>query len=189
MIHEIKADLKARALHIRETRKKMKEEMRAGRYSMQSDLFYEQRDFRHRHMAYCLLRGRKREEIEQKSNKPIDEDLLKSYLDGYSNHVRIKKGEFNRSAPDPKKLYVVVDDTLPEKYASVQAAHAVAEYMKSHKDWQNGTLVVVKASPVYLQSLAKRGWTQFTEPDLDCRLTAVSHFQEKNWLVQDLRLL
>lgn len=189
MFQEIKADLKARALTIRETKTKVKILQREGEVSGQSELSVLQWDYRHRHVAYSLLRGRTREQIEQSSRRALNEELLKGYIEGYQLHVAIQKGELKRLPSEPKKLYVIVDDTLPYKYASVQAVHAVAEYMKKNRDWANGTLVVLKAGHGHLQRLFERGWVSFTEPDLGGRLTAVSRFQEKDWLVKDLCLL
>ena len=41
-------------------------------------------DFRHRHIAYCMLRGRDYEEIEVFTKNPPDFDLVKSYMDMYN---------------------------------------------------------------------------------------------------------
>lgn len=189
MFQEIKADLKARARLIRETKANVRKAQREGKVSGQSELYALQWDYRHRHVAYSLLRGRTREQVEQFTRRALDEKLLEGFLGGYKLHLAIQKGELKKPPADPKKLYVVVDDTLPYKYASVQAVHAVAEYMKDHKDWPNGTLVVLKAAHNHLQWLFQRGWVSFSEPDLGGRLTAVSRFQEKDFLVKDLRLL
>ena len=65
----LKQELKTLAKHIRElkdTRKKVP-------YGYVPELWNPQFEFRHRHIAYCLLRGRKMQEIEQKTredNKP-----------------------------------------------------------------------------------------------------------------------
>lgn len=189
MIHEIKTDLKIRAERIRTSKTQVRNAQRQGAVSGQSELHQLQWDYRHRHVAYCLLRGRTREQIEQAPRRALDEKLLKSYMDGYRLHVAIKAGSLKKGAPDPKKLYVVVDDTLPYKYASVQAVHAVAEYMKHKSDWPNGTLVVLKASPGHLERLLSWGWVKFHEPDLEGRLTAISCYQEQNWMVKGLPLL
>jgi hypothetical protein len=190
MFFEIKADLKARAKALRTKKEEVKVAQRAGTQSGQSDLIAQQWDYRHRHVAYCLVRGRTMEQIEKNPRRPLNDKLLKSYTEGYRLHVAIKKGELKKGPPDHKRLYVVVDDTLPQKYASVQAAHAVAEYMKIKKDFPNGTLVVLRASPAHVAQLGFHpSWVRFHEPDLEGRLTAVSGFQEKNYLVEGLALL
>lgn len=52
------------------------------------DILAAQRKFRHAHIAYCLLRGRTREQIERPKpeNKP-DETLIAKYLAEYSVEV------------------------------------------------------------------------------------------------------
>ena len=190
MIHEIKADLKVRAAALRAAKTNCKIAQREGKVSTQSEVSALQWDYRHRHVAYCMTRGRERSMIERNPRRPLDEALLKGYLDGYRLHLAIQRGELKKGPPEFRKLYVVVDDTLPRGYASIQAAHAVAEYMKLKKDFPNGTLVVLRASPAHVAQLGYHpAWVRFHEPDLENRLTAVSGYQEKNHLVQGLSLL
>lgn len=72
------------------------------------------------------------------------------------------------------KLYVLVDPNLYQAQRAVQAAHAVAEYMKLHPDtkWDNGTLVLLKAKNI--EEEAKTADAIFTEPYWDNRITAVA---------------
>jgi len=41
-------------------------------------------DFRHKHIAYCMLRGRHYKEIERTTKNPPDFELVSSYMDTYN---------------------------------------------------------------------------------------------------------
>ena len=131
MLKELKTELKALAVRIRKERAEHKAAQRAGTCTYSPDnLSY---TYRHKHIAYCLLRGRTREQIENKvreDNKP-NEDYIQELLVGYKNHIAIKTGTLTRQEPitDLKRLYVIVDETLPRKYAVGQAGHAIAQFM------------------------------------------------------------
>ena len=77
---------------------------------------YARIDYRHKHIAYCLLRGRTYEQIEQKVH---EHNLLKEY------HWK-KIHEIMEKYSDENTLYVVVDGTLSKNQQFVQGAHAVA---------------------------------------------------------------
>lgn len=69
-IKELKTIQKSFALEIKELKNKIKSTQKergsgaAGRE--QADVIVQKSDYRHRHIAYCLLRGRKYEEIENR---------------------------------------------------------------------------------------------------------------------------
>lgn len=67
----VKENLKAEAKVIRETKIELKEAMRngTGAWRLQGQLSSRKREWRHKHIAYCLLKGRKLEEIEFNSWK------------------------------------------------------------------------------------------------------------------------
>ena len=74
---EMKTWLKDKGAEIRELRTEMKNAMRSNSYScgkLQNMLMYETSSFRHHHIAYGLLRGRKYEEIEQYTRKGNEPD-------------------------------------------------------------------------------------------------------------------
>jgi hypothetical protein len=206
---EIKEQLKAMAIKIRKDKAQLKVDMRAGKFSGQSELESLRFEFRHRHVAYCLVRGRTLEQIEPKSKTKLHTGYVQDLVEAYTLHCKIVKGELEKPAtPDPDKLYVIVDDTLPKQYAAVQAMHAVAQFMlrppkeqpekkgllqrlvpdKPEPTWKNGTLVVLKGSQEQIKLLAHRGWVKFEEPDLGGRLTAVAEFKPNDSVVRRLPL-
>jgi hypothetical protein len=65
-IVEIKEMLKSEAKGLRDTKAEIKNGMRDGKYvgSLQSKLASTKYHWRHKHIAYCLLKGRTIEEIE-----------------------------------------------------------------------------------------------------------------------------
>lgn len=75
-----------------------------------------------------------------------------------------------------RKLYILVDQNLSPSQRAVQAAHAVAEYLLTHRDteWDNGTLVLLKVPD--LEPWLKHADAIFREPDLDNRITAIAAY-------------
>jgi hypothetical protein len=120
--------------------------------------------YRHRHVLYCLARGRTLEQCDSGVG------LNMSYI------------EFHLSAmKEDKKLYVVVDSKLPINVQAVQSAHAVAEFMRKHPatTWQNGTLVLLKEDFKYRPWRYKQlpyECAEFCEPDMNNALTAYAVF-------------
>jgi len=125
-------------------------------------------EFRHKHVAYCLARGRTLEQVD--SGKFLDMDRVNWIL--------------KTMQPDHKeKLYVVVNQNLTPSQQAVQSAHAVAEFMKKnpYSLWRNGYLILLKDAPNYGGHM--RGWVsgfceyaEFVEPDLDNKVTAYAIF-------------
>jgi len=204
MLKELKNELKYLAAKIRKDRAEVKANQRAGTYSGQPELEHLRFKFRHKHIAYCLLRGRTREQIEAKvcdHNKP-DEDYIQELVEGYKNHIAILTGTLPRQEPitNLRRLYVIVDETLPYRYAAAQAGHAIAEYMLRNPtpmlgkaSWANEVLILCKAPYSTIKSYAEqraKDWVGFSEPDLGNRLTAVAGVQDvTSWLVKHLPLL
>lgn len=74
-----KEELKVIAARIKETRPKFKEGQRTNdnnAWRMNMQLIKDAYDFRHKHIAYCMLRGRKYEEIER-SFRPYNQPNMK----------------------------------------------------------------------------------------------------------------
>lgn len=121
-------------------------------------------DYRHMHIAYCLFRGRELSQIEAPGSKKLDMGRIKSIL------------ETLQKDPSRKKLYVIADKGLAPSQRAVQAGHALAEYLKTNpENWDNGTLVYLKASSEELQELLRDTQaTPFYEEDLGNQLTAIA---------------
>jgi len=88
MINVLKEELKGMAVEIREKKYGVKEKQRSGKdaWREQGDLYSLKYDFRHKHIAYCLMRGRTCEQIEQKcreGNEP-NQHLIGRLIDEYS---------------------------------------------------------------------------------------------------------
>ncbi len=88
LLRKEKQELKALGLRIRALKFSRKLENRNGRslLDIEQDLFKDRYDFRHRHIAYCLTRGRAYKQIENpKEDNPLNEayvaKLLKEYED------------------------------------------------------------------------------------------------------------
>lgn len=120
--------------------------------------------YRHRHVLYCLARGRKLEQCD--SGVGLDMKYVEFMLEAMK---------------EDKKLYVIVDANLPMKVQVVQSAHAVAEFMKNNPNtmWHNGTLVLLKGDVKY----GNRRWrrlpyesAEFREPDMKDAITAIAIF-------------
>ena len=79
---ELKAQLKKLAKEIRYWKSNRKEKRRAElgmwQYQIQDKIDRRAYEFRHKHIAYCMLRGRAYEQIEQKCNTSPDWDYIKS---------------------------------------------------------------------------------------------------------------
>jgi hypothetical protein len=80
----------------------------------------------------------------------------------------------------PKRLYVLVDETLDPIYGAVQGGHCVAQYMidnKLNKDsWDNEYLIYLSANVgLWRCRLLSKGKkiSEFREPDLENRLTSI----------------
>lgn len=79
------------------------------------------------------------------------------------------------------KLYVLVDKTLPWQHRAVQAAHAVAEYMKQNPNtpWYNGTLVLLGSDNI--EQDAQLCDTIWREPYWKNRITAAASLKGELW--------
>jgi len=90
-LSKVKKEQKELAKYIKELKSKRKADRRDGwsLYKLEDAIFNNKSDYRHRHIAYCLLRGRSMAEIEtpRESNKP-QKFTLNILLDEYEKAVR-----------------------------------------------------------------------------------------------------
>ena len=84
--------------------------------------------------------------------------------------------QVNNSEP---RLYIIIDESLDPVYGCVQGGHAVAQYLLENPDskWKNNYLIYLKANlERIVVKLQRYGicYTEFHEPDLDGKLTAIA---------------
>lgn len=89
LIRELKTRLKHDVKKLRELKASTKQRQKKGRYAgyKQALLATLKKEYRHYHIVYCLLRGKKYEQIElkcHKDNKP-DFDLINEYKKEYTH--------------------------------------------------------------------------------------------------------
>lgn len=82
---------------------------------------------------------------------------------------------------EKKNLYVLIDKTLEPIYGCVQGGHAVAQWLLSHPNqkWNNNYLIYLSAEIEHWKNKLRFldiDFTQFNEPDLDNRTTALAVF-------------
>ena len=81
---KLKEELKATAKGLKELKHYSRTaESYDDRAVAQSDLHYEKCNYRHRHIVYCMLRGRKYEEIERSCHVAPDFTRIERELDAY----------------------------------------------------------------------------------------------------------
>lgn len=94
-INKLKNEIKTKAQIIKETRARLKEEQRNGSGykagAMQCGILSLKRDYRHHHIAYCELRGRTRDQIEQpkRDNYP-NEAIIERIKEEYAWEVDLE---------------------------------------------------------------------------------------------------
>jgi len=168
-IRALKLNLKQIAKEIRNQKNvRKKSHPHHDVYKGDSYVLYLKDEFRHKHVAYCLVRGRSLEQID--SGVKLDMDRVNWII--------------KTMQPDSKeKLYVVVNETLTPSQQAVQSAHAVAEFMRKnpHTQWSNGYLILLKSTPGYGGNmrgykLAGSEYAEFIEPDLENKVTAYASF-------------
>lgn len=119
--------------------------------------------YRHRHVLYCLARGRTLEQVD--SGKGLNMDYINFQLEAIK---------------EDKKLYVIMDKNLPAKVMTVQTAHVVAEFLKKNPNtmWKNGTLVVLKTEirGRYGFTWFPSEYAEFKEPDMKDAVTGYAVF-------------
>lgn len=105
MFKKIKELLKAEALELRAFKAHTKEAQRTKKpefttwpeyhkcwLAQPSRLHYKKKEYRHMHIAYCMLRGRTYEQIEPKvrEGNPVNADLLNRYLARFKKMLEVK---------------------------------------------------------------------------------------------------
>lgn len=161
-ILKLKLELKNLAKTIRIQKNKRK----SAENGLVPGLLEQRSYYRHRHVLYCLARGKKLEQID--SGKGLNMEYINFQLEAMQSE-------------ENKKLYVIVDKNLPINHQAVQAAHVVAQFMKEHPAtmWKNGTLVLLKYD---IKNHCPWGrwmpyeYAEFREPDLGNKLTGFAFF-------------
>jgi hypothetical protein len=172
-ILKMKLELKELARLIREKKKQRKNKEITGGTGQVPGLESARYSYRHKHVAYCLVRGRKIEECD--SGKGLDMPTVEWVM--------------RTMSPESKeKLYVVVSDKLHPSQQAVQAGHAVAEFLRKnpHTQWANGHLIYLKDAPsahfngdmksYYGAQYGTSQFAEFVEPDLGYKITAYAVF-------------
>jgi len=173
----MKDQIRALKLNLKEIAKQIKNQKvlrkklhpHHDKYIGDMSLYTLRTEYRHKHVAYGLIRGRTLEMMDSGENLDMNRVawILKSMQ------------------PDSKeKLYVVVSDILSISQQAVQSAHAVAEFMKQnpYTMWSNGYLILLKEKPGYGGNMQPHfstygcEYAEFVEPDLDNKVTAYAIF-------------
>ena len=88
---ELKSELKELAKEIREWKRNRKEdrrfELKISQWEAESQVEWRKREFRHKHIAYCMLRGRKYEQIENFCKVSPNFDWINSIMEKYEPQV------------------------------------------------------------------------------------------------------
>jgi hypothetical protein len=169
-IAKMKLDLKETARQIKEKKKQRKNKEITQGTGCVPDLLELRIAFRHKHVAYCLARGRTIDQCDS-TNK-----LNKEWIDWILRSMDPESKE---------KLYVVVNEKLSPSHQAVQAGHAVAAFLKKYPytQWSNGHLIYLKDSPNCLGNMPSYSaydctseHAEFVEPDLGDKVTACAIF-------------
>jgi len=170
-ILKMKLELKELAQLIKEKKKQRKNKDITGGSGYVPGLNNARIAYRHKHVAYCLARGKTLEQCD--SGVGLDMEVVQWIL--------------RTMNPESKeKLYVIVSEKLHPSQQAVQAGHAVAEFLRKNKytQWSNGHLIYLKEAPRYDGNMrpyygleyGAGEFAQFTEPDLDNKVTAYAVF-------------
>lgn len=81
----VKTQLKQLAFDIRELKNKIRTTMQSGAYAGRDQfaLMQLKHHFRHKHIAYCLMRGRTIDEIEGNAKTPRDQAYINTLLEQF----------------------------------------------------------------------------------------------------------
>lgn len=91
------------------------------------------------------------------------------------------------------RFYVIIDESLDPIYGCVQGGHAVAQYLLENpsSEWKNNYLIYLKDNLERLVVKLQRKeicYTEFREPDLDGKLTAIAVLDNQK-VFQRLKLI
>jgi hypothetical protein len=174
----MKEQIKALKLNLKQIAKEIKNQKRVRKKSHPHHDKYKgdyyvltlKSEFRHKHVAYCLARGRDLERVD--SGARLDMDRVNWILRSMN--------------PESKeKLYVIVNENLSPAQQAVQGAHAVAAFLRKYPNtmWSNGYLIFLKELPRGDGNMAGYGYVRlnseyadFAEPDLGNKITAYACF-------------
>jgi len=201
----IKEDLKTLAQIIKHLKSDIVKDQRSNKYTgrMQSDLVYKSCKFRCNHIAYCMLRGRKYEEIENKtaSDNSVNMSKIESVMKTMTADIAIRRENRYRLTLNNDaiyKMYCIVRTDMDAGYTACQCGHAIAQYFIDHgmhEKWDNGTMIYLKAdNEKHLMKLRtvleKEGikYSYFIEPDIGNECTAISYIDNGD-IFKELNLL
>lgn len=171
-IKKLKLELKSIAKQIRNQKKLRKvSHPHHDKYIGQWDTMMLSVEYRHKHVAYCLARGKTLEQCDS------GEKLNMGYVDWIIKSM---------SPESREKLYVVVNEKLHPSQQAVQAGHAVASFLKKYPNtqWDNGYLIYLRDKTDYYGNMTVFGtvrnyaheFADFKEPDLENKVTAYAVF-------------
>jgi len=93
-IQKLKNELKSLASNIKETKKSRKEPRTESLWKIQSRIDSSKYEFRHKHIAYCLLRGRTMEQIEKpRSDNYPNQYEIDKYMEQFAWEPREEDAE------------------------------------------------------------------------------------------------
>lgn len=172
----MKEQIRALKLNLKEIAKEIKNQKKVrklrhphhDKYKGDYALMCLRDEFRHKHIAYCLARGRTLEQIDKGAR------------------IDTKRVEWLQKAMQPEskeKLYVIVNEKLTPSQQAVQSAHAVAEFLRKNPNtlWRNGYLILLKGAPNMVGNMKHYAsgsyeYAEFIEPDLNNAVTAQAFF-------------
>ncbi len=95
LFKQIKEQQKILASRLTELKRSRKQDKRNGRslWNIEDDIWHLKNDFRHRHITYCEMRGRTRDQIERpREDNPASQswidDLKKRWMEQIDEDVR-----------------------------------------------------------------------------------------------------
>ena len=179
-IAKMKLELKELARQIRTLKSHRKDRQVDGTpgSGYVSGLVEASRAYRHKHVAYCLVRGKKLEQCD--SGYKLDMKLV----DWVISSMTKEREQFH-------KLYVVVNKNLTPSQQAVQSGHAVASFLRKYPNtqWSNGFLIYLKDEPGtwpkeqagnmmphWSLKYGMNHYAEFIEPDLNNTVTAYAVF-------------
>ena len=187
-ILSMKQDLKEITRQIKEKKSQRRNKEITGGTGLVPGLLELKNVFRHKHVAYCLARGKKLEQIDSANPKT---GYNQEWVDWILRTMNPESKE---------KLYVVVNEKLHPSQQAVQAGHALAEFLRKNPNtqWRNGHLIYLKDAPngagdmrsYYQLKYGMSQYAEFAEPDLGDKITAYACFSpDAERLLKDRKLV
>jgi hypothetical protein len=141
---------KALAARIRASRQTFKASQRAGEpdWKAQADASAASCQYRYRHIAYSLVRGRTMGQIERPKHAP---DMARIEEIRLELEAAASQDRESSAAAHEATLYVIVDTAVEPHLRPAQAGHAIAEFTRRHPQaWNNGRLVLLVSESLHV---------------------------------------